>query len=70
MKIQELEDECDTLSNALNQHKKIFGENVSFEQLSIKLKNYDELFSKLRLLLINEESKRGKFNFIVLITRN
>jgi hypothetical protein len=65
MKIQELEDECDTLSNALNQQKKIFGENVSFEQLSIKLKNYDELFSKLRLLLINEESKRGKFNFIV-----
>jgi len=59
MKIKELEDECDKLCNALNQHKKIFGENVSFEQLSMKLKNYDDLFSKLRLLLINEESKRG-----------
>ena len=43
----------------MNQIQKMLGENVSLDQLNIKMQSYNDLCSKLRLLLLNEESKRG-----------
>jgi hypothetical protein len=39
----------------------MFGEDVSVEDINRKIQIYDDLFSKLRLLIINEETKRGFF---------
>lgn len=57
--MKELENEIERLNGCLSQHQKIFGEDVSIEDINRKIQLYDELFTKLRLLIINEETKRG-----------
>lgn len=58
IKIEHLENECENLKKNLNS----YGESYSIEEVNKKVQNYDELFSKLRLIIIKEGSKRG-FNF-------
>ena len=57
--MKELEAECDAYRANLTDYQKFF-KNSSFEQISEKMRTYEEFFAKLKKLLISEGKKRGK----------
>ena len=58
-KLNELIEECDSLKAIIEKNEHVFGDRRSLEEVNSKVEAFENLCSKLKNLLLTEESKRG-----------